>query len=157
MSCFILSDQTTAELAELLERAANRSQWNGNVVCGIFNGKELYKMLTAEYQRIFQRECVELDVKKVYAVLRTVNNIAYHHRYDRKSQNVDDALPQTWRKEQYMRNKWQMLKTFDCYIYQITEEPIYKTPVFETLQTACNYFRRHCIGQIPEYKNAVWG
>ena len=156
MSCFIVSDQTTAQLAEFLEKAANASEWSKTFHCSVYNGKDLYFVLASKWSKITGRPCTSLDVKKVYGVLRHLNNEAYGERYLTHPLNELEELPAYYEGNQEIRNPWQLLMSFDCYLYQCEEGKIPQTEIYKELKKAREYFAAFCIKKYTPYGEAEW-
>lgn len=155
MSCFILSDESTAALAAMLDRAANAARWAGAVRYGIYSGRELYELLCSEWSSNAGRKCIDLDSKKIYATLRRLNTQAFSERY-RRVVDVSEEMPAGRWLETVDGNPWQMLKTFECFLYQCNEGTVAKSELHQALVQAKNYYMHYLIGKLPEYAAAVW-
>lgn len=155
MSCFILSDESTAALAAILDRAVNAAQWAGTVRYGIYSGRELYAILCSEWSSNAGRKCVDLDSKKIYAVLRRLNLQAFNERYSRNADTSEEMPAGRW-PEAVDGNPWQILKTFECFLYQCNEGTAAKSELYQALVQAKNYYMHYLIGKLPEYAAAVW-
>lgn len=156
MSCFILNNESTAALATMLDRATGAAYWSRTVRYGIYSGRELYDLLCSEWSAQFGRKCVELDSRKIYAVLRQMNAEAYGERYNRDAATPEEMPVGEWLNTAD-RNPWQMLKTFECFLYQCDEGTVAKSKLYQALVQAKNYYMKHLIGKLPEYAAAVWG
>lgn len=157
MSSFIMRDESTAALASMLDRSVNAARWAGTVRNGLYNGSELYGLLKSEYEDITGRRCVDLDACKIFNVLRRMNEQATGERYR-------DASPYEFRempKGEWCRmaesNPWQLLKTFECYLYQCDEGSVKDSALFKALRDSCRFYMKHLVGKIPAYSEADWG
>lgn len=155
MSCFILSDESTAALAAMLDRAANAARWAGAVRYGIYSAGALYELLCAEWSSQTGGKCIDLDSKKIYATLRRLNTQAFSERY-RRVVDVSEEMPAGRWLETVDGNPWQMLKTFECFLYQCNEGTVAKSELYQALVQAKNYYMHCLIGKLPEYAAAVW-
>ena len=54
-------------------------------------------------------------------------------------------------------NPWQMLKTFECFLYQCNEGTVAKSELYQALVQAKNHYMHYLINKLPEYAAAVWG
>lgn len=157
MSSFIMRDESTAALASMLDRSVNAARWAGTVRNGLYNANELYTLLKWEYEDISGRPCVDLDACKIFNALRRMNEKATGERYR-------DCHPYEFRqmpKGEWCRmaesNPWQLLKSFECYLYQCDEGTVSNTDLFKELRKACNFYMKHLVGKIPAYAEADWG
>lgn len=157
MSCFILNNESTAALAAMLDRATGAAHWSGTVRYGLYGGNELHFLLSKEWSLITGRRCVELDSQKIYAVLRSMNEKAYGERYRSNTNNESEAMPVGEWVNTADRNPWQMLKTFECFLYQCNEGTVAKSELYQALLTAKNHYMKYLIGKLPEYAEANWG
>lgn len=155
MSCFILSDESTAALAAMLDRAANAARWAGAVRYGIYSAGALYELLCAEWSSQTGGKCIDLDSKKIYATLRRLNTQAFSERY-RRVVDVSEEMPAGRWLETVDGNPWKMLKTFECFLYQCNEGTVAKSELYQALVQAKNYYMHYLIGKLPEYAAAVW-
>lgn len=156
MSCFILSDESTAALAAMLDRAANAARWAGAVRYGIYSGQELYELLCSEWSSQAGGKCVDLDSKKIYAILRRLNVQAFSERYSRDAGTSEEMPVGKWLKT-VDGNPWQILKTFECFLYQCNEGAAAKSELYQALVQAKNYYMQYLISTVPEYSAADWG
>lgn len=156
MSCFIINNESTAAIAAMLDRAANAAQWSGAVRYGIYSGRELYELLRSEWSAQFGRKCVDLDSRKIYTVLRRMNEQAYSERYSRNV-NTPEEMPVGEWLNTADEKPWQMLKSFECFLYQCDEGAVAKSELYQALVLAKNYYMKYLIGKLPEYAAAVWG
>lgn len=157
MSCFILNNESTAALAAMLDRSVNSARWSGRVRYGIYSGNDLYTLLSREWVEITGRPCVDLDNRKIYVILRRLNERAYGERYHRVADDVAAGMPVGEWLNTVDCKPWQMLKTFECYLYQCDEGNVSKSELYQALVTAKNYFMKYLIGKLPEYSDANWG
>lgn len=156
MSCFILSDESTAALAAMLDRAVNAARWAGTVRYGIYSGRELYELLCSEWSSQTGGKCIDLDSKKIYATLRRLNTQAFSERY-RRVVDVSEEMPAGRWLETVDGNPWQILKTFECFLYQCNEGAAAKSELYQALVQAKNHYMHYLIGKLPEYTAAAWG
>lgn len=156
MSSFIVKNESTAAIASMLDRSVNAARWAGTVRNGIYNGRELYTLLMQESEKITGRRLADLDACKIYNVLRKLNEQATGERY----RNVTPYEFQEMPKGEFCRmaesNPWQMLKTFECYLYQCDEGSVPSTDLYKALREACRYYMKHLISKIPAYAEADW-
>ena len=157
MSCFILNNESTAALAAMLDRATGAAHWSGTVRYGLYGGKELHFLLSKEWSLITGRRCVELDSQKIYTVLRSMNEQAFGERYRRITNIEPEAMPVGEWVNTADRNPWQMLKTFECFLYQCNEGAVAKSELYQALLTAKNHYMKYLISKLPEYAEANWG
>lgn len=155
MSCFILSNESTAALAAMLDRAANAALWSGSVRYGIYSGNELYELLRSEWSAQFGCKCIDLDSKKIYTLLRRLNVQAFSERYNRNADTSEEMPAGKWI-QTVDGNPWQMLKTFECFLYQCNEGATAKSELYRALAQAKNYYMQYLIDTVPEYSTAVW-
>lgn len=157
MSSFILKNESTAALASMLDRAANSARWSGTVRYGIYNGNELYTLLRQEWEEATGRRCLDLDAPKIYVILRRMNERAYGERYHCLADEVAAGMPKGEWLNTVDTKPWQMLKTFECYLYQCDEGSIPRTDLYKALKQAQRYFMAHLVNKIPDYSEADWG
>ena len=157
MSSFVINDRSTAALAALHDRATGAARWSGRIRYGIYYGRELYDLLSKEWSTMFGSKCVELDSQKIYAVLRRMNLKAYGERYCVKDITTAEEMPVGEWVNTADRNPWQMLKTFECFLYQCAEGSITKTDLYNELCHAKNDYMKYLISKLPDYADAVWG
>lgn len=156
MSCFILNNESTAALAAMLDRTVNAARWSGTVRYGIYSGRELYELLRSEWTAQSGRKCVDLDSRKIYTVLRHMNEQAYGERYNRDAATPEEMPVGEWLHTADSK-PWQMLKTFECFLYQCDEGNVAKSELYQALVCAKNYYMKHLINKLPDYDAAVWG
>lgn len=156
MSCFILSDESTATLAALLDRAANAAHWAGTVRYGIYSAGSLYDILCNEWSTRFGGKCFDLDSQKVYTLLRCLNVQAFGERYARDAEASEEMPSGGWLKAAEA-SPWQTLKTFECFLYQCNEGTAAKSELYQALVQAKNHYMHYLIGKLPEYTAAAWG
>lgn len=156
MSCFILSDESTAALAAMLDRAVNAAHWTSTVRYGIYSGRELYELLCSEWSSQAGRKCIDLGSKQIYAVLRRLNAQAFNERYSRDAGASEEMPVGKWL-ETVDGNPWQILKTFECFLYQCNEGTVAKSELYQALVQAKNHYMHYLINKLPEYAAAVWG
>ena len=156
MSCFVISDKSTAAIAAMLDRATGAARWSGSIRYGIYSGRELYELLRAEWSALFGRKCVELDSQKIYAVLRRMNVQAYGERYYGRDVSTPEEMPVGEWVNTADQAPWQMLKTFECFLYQCDEGSVAKSELYQALVVAKNYYMKHLIKKIPDYDKANW-
>ncbi len=157
MSSFVINDRSTAALAAMLDRVTGAARWSGSIRYGIYYGRDLYDLLSKEWSTMFDRKCIELDSQKIYAVLRRMNVKAYGERYYDKDITAPEVMPVGEWVNTADRNPWQMLKTFECYLYQCCEGSITKSELYKELVHAKNDYAKYLISKIPDYSEAVWG
>ena len=157
MSSFIINNESTAALASMIDRVANAARWSGRCRYGIYNGDNLYTLLQQEWEVATGRRCTDLDPSKIYVVLRRMNERAYGERYHRLADEVAAGMPRGEWLNTVEAKPWQMLKTFECYLYQCNEGSVGKSDLFQALTLAKNYYMKHLISKLPEYAQADWG
>ena len=157
MSSFILGNESTAALATMLDRSCNSSHWSGRVRYGIYSGNDLYSLFSREWSEITSRPCVDLDNRKIYVILRRMNERAYGERYHRVAAEVAAGMPVGEWLNTVDFNPWQMLKTFECYLYQCNEGSIAKSELYNALVLAERQFTSYLINKLPAYSEANWG
>ena len=54
-------------------------------------------------------------------------------------------------------NPWQILKTFECFLYQCNEGAAAKSELYQALVQAKNHYMHYLVNKLPEYAAAVWG
>lgn len=157
MSSFIINDRSTAALASMLDRVTGAAHWSGSIRYGIYYGRVLYDLLCKEWSSMFGCKCVELNSQKIFAVLRRLNVKAFGERYHDKDISIPEEMPIGEWVNTVDRNPWQMLKTFECFLYQCTEGSIVNTELYKELCHAKNDYMKYLIGKLPDYSEAVWG
>ena len=157
MSSFILSNKSTAAIAALLDRSVNTAHWTYSVCYGIYSGDCLYSLLCKEWSEITGRPCFELNARRIYAVLRRMNENAYGERYHRVAEAVATDMPYGEWLATCDRDPWQMLKTFECFLYQCNEGSTGKSELCAALTLAKDQYMKYLIGKLPAYSEAFWG
>lgn len=157
MSCFILNNESTAALASMIDRVANAARWSGRCRYGIYNGDNLYALLQQEWETATGCRCVDLNAPKIYVVLRRMNERAYGERYHRLAEEVAAGVPQGEWLNTVETKPWQMLKTFECFLYQCDEGTVGESELFTALTLAKNHYMKHLVKKLPDYDAAVWG
>lgn len=156
MSSFIIRNESTAALAAMLDRSANSVRWSGSIRYGIYNGSELYTLLCQEWESATGRRCVDLDAPKIYTVLRRLNERAYGDRYHRLAEEVAAGMPRGEWLNTVDAKPWQMLKTFECYLYQCDEGSVSKSELYQALAVAKNHYLHYLVNKLPDYAEANW-
>ena len=156
MSSFIVKNESTAAIASMLDRSVNAARWAGTVRNGIYNGNELYTLLMQECEKITGRRLADLDACKIYNVLRNLNEQATGERYRNASPYEFQEMPKGEFCRMAESNPWQLLKTFECYLYQCNEGSVTSTDLYKALRQACNYYMKHLISKIPAYAESDW-
>lgn len=158
MSCFIVSRETTAALADFISSACNM----GYDYFGFDAPESLHDALSDCKE--FYKYC---DPEKVYFRLREMNFDAYVARY----KEIDfDFAPDEYRENIMYKPReyaegfhrvlpwhYDMLKKLDCYLYQCTEGEIYKTALYTALQEMKNILTGFIARNNAVYCECKWG
>lgn len=88
--------------------------------------------------------------------IRLLNTQAFSERY-RRVVDVSEEMPAGRWLETVDGNPWQMLKTFECFLYQCNEGTVAKSELYQALVQAKNHYMHYLIGKLPEYTAAAWG
>ena len=102
------------------------------------------------------RRCI-LDSQKIYEVLRKMNENAYSERYRSESSSESETMPVGEWVNTADRNPWQMLKTFECFLYQCNEGTVSKSELYQALLRAKDQYMIYLVSKLPEYAEANWG
>lgn len=157
MSSFIMRTESTAALASMLDRSVNAARWSGAIRYGQFNGGQLYTLLKQEYETITGRPCADLDAVKIFNVLCRMNEQATGERYRDPTPYVLQEMPRGEWLKMVDANPWQLLKTFECYLYQCDEGSVSRSDLYKELKQSCHYFLKYLVNKIPAYSEADWG
>ena len=160
MSCFVVSKQSSAELAAFIEEVCDGIRYGNRYVHGIDIGRELYE----EFQSRLFAFCGEkprcLCTGHYYAILREMNHDAFFDRYGEYEdfegmyKISPDDMPEP--KRIWRTNPLQMFKHMECYLYQCCEGNWPETKLYELLKTMRNQYAYHILHSMPEYEAAVW-
>jgi hypothetical protein len=157
MSSFIMRNESIAALATMLDRSVNAARWAGRVRYGLYNGNDLYSLINQEYTAMTGRRTADLDAYKIFNVLRCMNEKATGQRYNDVQPYEFMDMPKGEWCAMAESNPFQLLKTFECYLYQCDEGDVSKCDLFIALRKSCNYYMKHLIGKLPAYAEADWG
>lgn len=156
MSCFIVSNQTTANLAETIAAVMNSRLSNT-----ITTARRLYDYAEPELHEAFGG-CVVRDYcepEKVADLLRRVNVAAYYGRYNGNPSPVEidnRSIPEGVNLIQAGR-LCEFLKGLQCYLYQITEDPTYNGETYKAIRSLPVAVAFRISEEQDEYKASAWG
>lgn len=166
MSCWIVNEKPLAALADFIAALMN----------GGFNafGMEAPDSLPQALYNIDGPECYRCgfwEPEPIYDALHAVNVAAYTGRYSHNPEALEEV--EQW--EKYQPNprheyhsttggKWavkpwhyEMDKRLACYLYQITEDATYKTPIYNALRDLQHTLRGYIVCNTPEWDKYKWG
>ena len=166
MSCFIMSEKPVAALADFIAALMN----------GGYNafGMEAPNSLSRALFDFDGPECYRRgfwEASLIYNELHRVNVAAYVGRYSHNAEALEDA--QAW--EEYKPNprheyhstsggQWtvkpwhyELDKRLSCFLYQITEDATYKTPIYNALRDLQHEIRGYIVSRAEEWQRLQWG
>lgn len=159
MSCIILSNQRIADLAGLLETQLNA----GYNYTGIGTGGDLARAFRACYS-ISSGAFLREDIART---LHLLNLRAYYGRYPEETYFDDfagypaPAITLPPRKNEnglyVIRSQHHYFaKLLHSYLYQISEDAIYQTPINDALEAFSRQLDLFIVQNSPEYAAAPW-
>lgn len=159
MSCFVMSDNTLAALADTLERVLN----SGFNRFGFSAPDSLYKALDDCWNK-YGFYSSDLIFKRLY----DLNGRAYNGRYKDKASLLEIpempegiTLVQPREREngheRLLPWHYQFAKSLDCLIYQASEDATRSDPLFLALIDLSRIYKAFLVENTDGYSNALWG
>lgn len=162
MSCFIMSAQAHATLANSLEYILN-SGFNRFGFCA---PDSLYKAL-----RNCRDRYGDFNARMIYNRLFDLNAIAYRGRYKRNPEDVDlsetpdmPKVPELIQPRQYANHHetlqpwhYKFCKILDCLIYHSSEDATRNDPLLLALVDFSRVYKSFLVSNTDEYHAAPWG
>lgn len=166
MSCVLLRSETLSALAEYAASLLNM----GYEYFGMNAPESLFEALKdcSDGYRFFSEE-------KIYAKICELNRAAYTGRYEGEPEalsRLPAKMPPYHANRQYDRGKYlggdqghwevsawhyQMFSRLDCFLYQCSENPAHKTPLFQAMSELRDAFALFIVRNSAEYAAHPWG
>lgn len=161
MSCFVMSAQSHAALANTLEYILN----SGFNRFGFEAPESLHKALS---------DCRDrygfYDSGAIFRRLYALNNAAYDERYKSDAHQANAEIPEMpivpqlveqRHYENYHENlrpwHYKFCKLLDCLIYQCSEDSTQNDPLLHALIDFSIIYKSFLVGNTEEYHSAPWG
>jgi len=138
MSAFIVEDESIGRIASIIKYG--------------------YRNNDLEFHRRQIKEDLGLDLttragfQGFCKMLHGLNVAAVDHRYQEHNCIEEVIYP-----EIVARDKFQDLKTLQCFCYQCSEGNIPETPLYKFIDELCGTVAQEIIKNIPEYDKKKWG
>lgn len=161
MSCFVMSNEPLAALANAVETRLNcdYNYW------GFSAPDSLYTALAD-----CKTSCTYF-AEDIYRRLYAVNVRAYNGRYadheepeDEEAPTIDGSKyiihhPPEYREHGFAVRPWhyQLAKLLDCWLYQTAEDATYKDPLRLAMKEFRDDLYSFIVGNSPDYTAAPWG
>lgn len=102
------------------------------------------------------KKLIQLNVKALCSRYKDDSNKELMKHYDQviKKYSYNYIMPNC--KAQYSENKYQMIKSVDCFLYQCSEGNIPKTKLYKKVQKKLDNFKNWMLDIQPEYEKAKW-
>lgn len=152
MSAFLINQKTIANLAETL--------------CSVLNNRQNYIYYDLSKLAPLLNDCKtyphgDVNSTKLGQMLLNMNIEALNNRYPQnpwwKSDLTDDYNNFDNGENLLKTNKFQLLKSLHCYLYQCSEGNIPDNQLYIALREFDNQIQSDIISHLPDYENAVWG
>lgn len=142
MSAFVVSDSTVNRLVTFLERLPHQSQGPLCHLRGAFNVTPDKRGHEFAWARLARR-------------MASMNIRAVVSRYEGRARDmIGDKFEFGW---ESCRNPWQVLKSFDCFLYQCSEGDIPdKSELFKRLDKVREDLALLLATSTPQYNAAKW-
>ena len=138
MSCFIVESECIQAQAAFIAEVLNRGY------------SDLYQISADDALKDVFKACRDRNgysAHKIYRTLYIANLRAYNGRYKENVKEFAKYVPTA-----APTNLLQLYSYMDCYLYQCSEEPVYKTPLFNVIESLQNRLARTIITRLPNYK-----
>lgn len=138
MSCFIVDAECIRAQAAFIAEILNRDY------------SERYNIIADDALKDVFKACKDRNgysAHKIYRKLYIMNLRAYNGRY---KENVKEFAK--YEPTAAPTNLLQLYSYIDCYLYQCAEEPVYKTPLYNVIESLQNRLARTIITRLPNYK-----
>ena len=138
MSCFIVDAECIQAQAAFIAEVLNRGY------------SDLYQISADDALKDVFKACRDRNgysAHKIYRTLYIANLRAYNGRYKENVKEFAKYVPTA-----APTNLLQLYSYMDCYLYQCSEEPVYKTPLFNVIESLQNRLARTIITRLPNYK-----
>lgn len=158
MSSFIVEDKT-------INRIVSFCFWTHEDSLKYYIQRELKKVDIDLWSVQSDKETNKI-LKEFGKALLRLNLMAFYDRY-KDSDNISDEIKQeiktSMKEYKYFdvplkeREKIQVLKSIECFLYQCSEGNIPEEPLFKALEQIKENIKDYIINEIPEYNQAIWG
>ena len=138
MSCFIVESECIQAQAAFIAEVLNRGY------------SDLYQISADDALKDVFKACRDRNgysAHKIYRTLYIANLRAYNGRYKENVKEFAKYVPTA-----APTNLLQLYSYMDCYLYQCSEEPVYKTPLFNVIESLQNRLARTIITRLSNYK-----
>lgn len=156
MSAFIVSDQTINNLANTFNFIAEYDQSCGRTP---YEVRRLIQDLKIQNGGSYPTGVIFIDenqanesAKKIAQALYDLNVRAVNYRYNKN----DDTEFTAFKNKMPINNKFQLLKSLHCLIYQCSEGNIPNDPLYKRLETISSCIAIDIVKNLPEYDAAAW-
>lgn len=156
MSCWICSNEFIAVLSLGIKASVEKNTW--------LKLEKPYDWAEDFGGRTF------VDEYRLYKSLKALNIAAYEGRYGKNPDEAEDYGNMEAETKLFNTNilhllkydptgkAWgAMLKMFECYLYQISEDPVYGSVEFKDLERIRDHMEHIVVGFNAGYNNARWG
>lgn len=153
MSAFLVSEKTMANLAETL--------------CYLMdNNDRLSYYDTKKLCEVLEKKCkgyLSYLVREVGRELFVMNDKALRERYGNDEWWLEDVDKETeyWCFDMghnlYFKEKFQLLKSLQCYLYQCSEGKVPECDLYKALENLEQQIQTDIVCHLPEYEQANWG
>lgn len=138
MSCFIVDAECIQAQAAFIAEILNRGY------------SDLYQISADDALKDVFKACMDRNgysAHKIYRTLYIMNLKAYNGRYNDNVKEFAKYEPTA-----APTNLLQLYSYMDCYLYQCAEEPVYKTPLYNVIESLHYRLSRTIITRLPNYK-----
>lgn len=142
MSCFIVSPENIRAQAEFMACILNDG----------FTSR--YRLGASEALVEALEGCKEgmkWSAHKIYRKLYIMNLQAYNARYHEDVKTFD-----RYKKTSPPGDLLQLHKYMRCYLYQCSEEPVYRTPLFKAVTETMQDLAGEIVSNMPGYEDKEW-
>jgi len=156
MSAFIVSDETINNLANTFNFIA---EYNHNGDSAAYEIRALIRDLKIENQGSNHHGVIFINenqanesAQKIAQALYDLNVRAVNSRYSEDTSTVFDSF----KNKMPMSNKFQLLKSLRCLIYQCSEGDIPDEPLYKRIKSIAACMAMDIVSNMPEYDAAKW-
>lgn len=138
MSCFIVESECIQAQAAFIAEILNRGY------------SERYQISADDALKDVFKACTDRNgysAHKIYRTLYIMNLRAYNGRYKDNVKEFAKYEP-TAAPADLLR----LYSYMECYLYQCAEDPVYKTPLYNAVESLQNRLARTIIKRLPNYK-----
>lgn len=154
MSSFIVENKT-------INRIVNFCFWEHDDVLKYEIQREL-KEININLWNLHETDKETDKVLKAFGEeLLKLNLMAFYDRY-KHIKEIEQEIKEAIKEYKYEdtplkdRNKFQVLKSIHCFLYQCSEGNIPESNLFKVIQKIGEHIQSNIINNIPEYEKAVW-